>query len=440
MISCGGDGNGGGSTGLSSTSSPGGSTGLSTSGSSGGSTGLTSGSTAPTGSGSGSSGGSSGSSGSPAPTGPNVVNAVVNGGPNSTSPSVNTLFTTVTVCAAGSTTNCQTIDNIQVDTGSSGLRLLAPVLTISLPVQSALSGGSLLECAIFADGFSWGSVALADIQVSGESASSVPVQVIGDPNFPNVPANCSGTGSARDTVATFGANGIIGVGVFAQDCGAGCSTVVDNGFYYSCASGSVQCQPTAVQSLASQITNPIILFATDNNGVIIQLPSVAAAGAATANGYMIFGIDTQTNNKSGSQTLLTVDSTAGEFTTLFGGQSLTTSFLDTGSNGLYFNTTSSDFIPPCTTSGLKDFYCPANTLSLSATLQGQNGTSVSESFSVGNPQTFTANSTALPMLAGTYPNPTPTFDWGLPFYFGRTVYTAIEGATTSVGTGPYVAF
>ena len=32
------------------------------------------------------------------------------------------------------------------------------------------------------------------------------------------------------------------------------------------------------------------------------------------------------------------------------------------------------------------------------------------------------------------------FDWGLPFYFGRTVYTAIENAATAVGTGPYVAF
>jgi hypothetical protein len=32
------------------------------------------------------------------------------------------------------------------------------------------------------------------------------------------------------------------------------------------------------------------------------------------------------------------------------------------------------------------------------------------------------------------------FDWGLPFYFGKNVFTAIEGQSTPAGTGPFVAF
>ena len=32
------------------------------------------------------------------------------------------------------------------------------------------------------------------------------------------------------------------------------------------------------------------------------------------------------------------------------------------------------------------------------------------------------------------------FDWGLPFFFGRNVYTAIELQTTPGGTGPYFAY
>ncbi|MGG2367973.1 DUF3443 family protein, partial [Salmonella enterica] len=36
---------------------------------------------------------------------------------------------------------------------------------------------------------------------------------------------------------------------------------------------------------------------------------------------------------------------------------------------------------------------------------------------------------------------TNTFDWGLPFHYGRSVYTAIEGKNTSDGgMGPYFAF
>jgi hypothetical protein len=388
-----------------------------------------------------------GSSGGTTPTGSNVASVVVDAGPasltsaNPPQDAVNTLFTTVTVCAPGSTTSCQTIDHIQVDTMSYGLRILAPVLTISLPVQTLSNGATLLECTPFADGYSWGPIALADMTISGESANSVPVQVIGDPNFSTVPTNCSSVGPQEDTVAQFGANGILGVGVFAQDCGSNCVSVVDNQIYYACT--STVCQPTAVPSLMSEVTNPITYFAADNDGVIIQLPSVAASGAATVTGSMIFGIDTQSNNKSGSQTVLTVASSgsnAGGFTTTFDGQSFAVSFLDTGSNGTYFNDTSNASIAPCTASGLTDFYCPAGTESFTATLQGANAVSVSESFSIGDAQSFSGDDSALPLLAGPYPGATATFDWGLPFYYGRTVYTAIENAATAVGTGPYVAF
>ncbi len=385
-----------------------------------------------------------GSSGGTTPSGSNVASVVVDAGPaslTSASPpqdAVNTLFTTVKVCVPGSTTSCQTIDHIQVDTMSYGLRILAPVLTISLPVQPAASGGTLLECTAFADGYSWGPVALADVQISGESAGSVPVQVIGDPNFTSIPANCSGIGPAEDTVAAFGANGILGVGVFAQDCGSGCTTNVDNQIYYACAA-TAACQPAAVASLTSQVTNPVTLFATDNNGVIVQLPSVAASGAATVTGSLIFGIDTQSNNKSGSQTILAVDASYGYFTTVFDGQTYSQSFLDTGSNGIFFTDTTTP-VTPCTASGLTDFYCPASTQNLTATLQGANSVSVSEPFSVGDAQTFSGTDTVLPLLAGSFPGSTSTFDWGLPFYYGRTVYTAIENAATAVGTGPYVAF
>jgi Protein of unknown function (DUF3443) len=364
----------------------------------------------------------------------NVVNVVVDSGP--LQQNVNTLFTTVTVCVPGSTTNCQTIDHIQVDTASFGLRILAPVLTLNLPVQNGADGNPLLECADFVDGFSWGPVSLADVQISGESASSVPVQVIGDSHFTNIPADCSGVGPEEDTVADFGANGILGIGVFAQDCGSFCVTNAGSALYYSCT--STACIPTTVP-LANQVPNPITKFAVDNNGTFIQLPSVSSPGAVTLTGSMTFGVDTQSNNQSGTETVLSVDGNQGFFTTIFNGQTLSTSFLDTGSNGIYFSDSS---IQVCADSHFTGFYCPASSLNLSGTLQGQNSVSTTVNFTVGNAQTIATSDptfSVLPTLAGSFPT-AGTFDWGLPFYYGRRVATVLENRTTSGGTGPYVAF
>ena len=112
--------------------------------------------------------GGGGSGGTAAPTGSssppvvaNVASVVVDAGPAGTN-DVNTLFTTVTLCVPGSTTSCQTIDHIQVDTASFGLRILAPVLTLSLPVKAAANGDSLVECTQFVGAYSWGPVAAAE--------------------------------------------------------------------------------------------------------------------------------------------------------------------------------------------------------------------------------------------------------------------------------------
>ena len=60
----------------------------------------------------------------------------------------------------------------------------------------------------------------ADIKIAGETAGNVAVHVIGDSAY-TIPTACSGTGTTEDTVAEFGANGILGVGPFIEDCGPG---------------------------------------------------------------------------------------------------------------------------------------------------------------------------------------------------------------------------
>jgi hypothetical protein len=64
-------------------------------------------------------------------------------------------------------------------------------------------------------------------------------------------------------------------------------------------------------------------------------------------------------------------------------------------------------------------------------------------FSVANANDMLqANPTfnAFPQLAGSYPDTTPTLDLGMSFFYGRRVAVALDGASTTVGTGPYVAF
>ncbi|HXA78087.1 MAG TPA: DUF3443 domain-containing protein [Candidatus Acidoferrales bacterium] len=369
--------------------------------------------------------------------GSNVQAISVTTGPEAASGSlaINSAFTSVTVCVPGSTTQCQAISGVLVDTGSSGLRILSSALTISLPQQKDSNGNPIAECGEFIDSETWGPVQTADISIAGEKASSVPIQVIGSPGF-SVPASCSNLGPIQDDLATLGMNGILGVGNFAQDCGEGCaaSGASNVGFYYTCPSSG--CVVTA-QGISQQVSNPVSFFATDNNGVIVELPAVSGAETSVT-GSLIFGIGTQSNNALGSATVYTIDPDTGSFTTTFKGQTLTdASFLDTGSNAIYFLDSSTTGLPTCT--DLTFWYCPSGTQNLSAVTQGANGATTTINFEIGNADTLTAN--ANDGVAAGLGGPSPgLFDWGLPFFYGRNVYTAIEGANTPGGSGPYWAY
>lgn len=371
---------------------------------------------------------------------PNVQVITVNTGPSAApplnSPYIDGAFTSVTVCAPGSTTSCQTISGILVDTGSSGLRILSSALTISLPRQTSSNGNPIVECLPFVDGITWGPVQTADMTIAGEQAKSLSIQVIGSSNFSSIPNACTSFGAPEDDLSTLGANGILGVGPYAQDCGVACtlSGGSNPGLYYTCSATGCQVTP---ESLSKQVQNPIVLFPADNNGVIIELPSVTEAEASVS-GSMTFGIGTRSNNDLGSATVYTVDPSSGNFTTVFKNVTYENAgFLDTGSNALYFLNSSATGLPICNDATF--WYCPAATQNFSATNKGANGATGSINFSVSNADTLTARNTvgAANGLAG--PNP-GTFDWGLPFFFGRKVYTAIEGRNTSGGMGPYWAY
>ncbi|HVW67451.1 MAG TPA: DUF3443 domain-containing protein [Steroidobacteraceae bacterium] len=379
-----------------------------------------------------------------APAANNVVTMTVNGGPlASTAPNFNIPYVSVTVCAHGSTSNCQTIDNIQVDTGSYGLRLISSVVSSSLlsglTQVNASTGSPLVECTQFADGYSWGSVRTADVQISGETAANVPIQLIGDSGFTNIPGACSSGLTQEDTVETFGANGILGVGPFVQDCSTACVDSTTYPYYWSCPTGGGTCSQVQV-TLAQEVSNPVYYFTTDNNGVIVELPSIADAGAASATGSLVFGIGTESNNalSSGTKVLTTDDS--GYITITFNGTAYTESYIDSGSNLLYFVDNS---LTQCTLgsgSNAESFFCPSSEQSLSATNQGQNGATSTVNFQVANAQTqLNTSNTAFDNVAAPNSN-SMSFDFGVPFFYGRNIYVAIASMAAGGTTGPYFAY
>jgi hypothetical protein len=366
----------------------------------------------------------------------NVATVVIDSGPAGANNLINVPFVSVSLCVPGTST-CQTIDHVLVDTGSYGLRIIAPGVlnpALALPAVTGPAGNPVAECAQFFSGFLWGSVHRADVKIAGETAPSLPVQQVSDSNatFTRIPSSCSNTGANLGTVAALGANGILGVGLFKQDCGAACVTQVVAGTYYECSVSS--CAGTAMP-LANQVSNPVAAFGTDNNGVALVMPAVPAGGATTLTGALIFGIDTQTNNNIGSATVFQTNS-SGNFTTTYKGRTLASSFLDSGSNGFFF---SDSTIPRCTVS--VGFYCPSTTLSLSAVITSANGAaSGTVNFTLVDLQALDATIRAASVGGSIGRSSSRTFDWGMPFFFGRTVFAAIDGASTLHGTGPYWAY
>jgi hypothetical protein len=389
----------------------------------------------------------------PSGAGSNVAALNVTPGPAN---SANLAFVSLTICVPNST-SCQTVDNIQVDTGSSGLRILQSAIP-GLPLPSltdSTNGDTLYNCVQFLDtSYLWGPVQQADIRIGGELAGATPVQTVSSSNS-GIPTACTNGGTINEnTPALLGANGILGVGLEPTDCVVagtdfcdGSSTTTPPNVYFECPSSGCQTTDTAIFIPdTSQVTNPVVLFGADSNGVIIQLPAVTSV-APTASGSLVFGIATESNNGLGSATAYGLD-TNDNFITVYASQTLNASFLDSGSNALFFPST----ITVCSPNNTS-FYCPAGLTPQTAINEGATGTPIGNvSFNVDNANNLFGNNptdAAFGTLAGpqgtvntcTSSGGSCTFDWGLPFFYGRTVYTAIDGqAVSGVGNGPFWAY
>jgi hypothetical protein len=218
--------------------------------------------------------------------------------------------------------------------------------------------------------------------------------------------------------------------------------------YYSCPQGatnSAACSAAAVPA-ALQVYNPVAaLPVAYNNGVVLKMPAVTDPGAGSASGELVFGLNTQPNNSvpaHASKVFLGVDyvnhyDSYLNISTRFNGNTYLGSYLDTGTNGLFFSDAS---MTSCLGSS---WYCPKATLNLRAELSdGDNPLlhAATVNFQIGNAEAqFSTNNTAFASLAGAAPVGSVSFAWGLPFFYGRQVYLSIW-QQAGAETGPWYAW
>ncbi len=379
---------------------------------------------------------------------PPVVNSMtltVDAGPAAAGGAINHGYVTVKVCAHGSKA-CANIDHVLLDTASWGLRLVGSVLSanaVTLTGETDGSNRAIEECVTLGGGDTWGPVALADVTLAGESAANLPVQVMDDTgSSAPPPSTCGANGTLINAVSGFNANGVLGVGVFAQDCGAACvSASTPLPIYYACTGGAAGVCTAENVALDAQVTNPVALFASDNNGVIVNLPNLQNAnGDSSVQGTLLFGLSTQTDNALPATGLTVLGTNAsGDFTAIFnGGTTQLPSWIDSGADAYDFDDSS---IPTCPGPAFVGYYCPTTApLPLSAVNMGvgANGASSTVQFALADPRSFVSGAVAFVDLGGG--GGSTTFIWGMPYFYGRPIYIGIEGRSAGNYTGPYFAY
>ena len=364
--------------------------------------------------------------------GKNVMRVTVNGDLCGPKQAPNQACVAVTLCEPGSD-KCQTINNLLLDTGSIGLRLFASLITLKLPPVTA-EGGNLAECIGFADQSSqWGPVVQADVKLAEEPAVTIPIQLI-DANYGMAPGPCSSSQSVPDlSPQQTGFNGILGVGLFPRDYPP--VSVVSDSPYYKCNGNS--CSQIISESA---VLNPVAALPNDNNGVIIKLPSVGPGGAKSATGTMLLGIGTQKNNQPTGMTAYPVGY-PGMFSTQFTPFSTkpVSSFIDSGSNHLVVP--SVETLPLCDSE--HTFVCPKAVQDFNAKMIASGGNPIGTvDFKVANAASLlnSENLVFATLAARGTEGLANVFDWGLPFFFGRSVAIGFEGKKSTIGNGIYWAY
>ncbi|CAJ5476421.1 DUF3443 family protein [Burkholderia pseudomallei] len=340
--------------------------------------------------------------------GNNVVPVYFESG-NSPTYNSNIPYIDVQICVPG-TSQCVRVDHVQVDSGSTGLRIMKSALNgLTLPLQANTSGAQISECMAYATSEVWGPVARSDVYVGGEFGGNQTLQVIDDSDSASVPASCSSQGALTDTTSSFGGKGIIGINQLFSDGGS----------YYACTgTGCSQLDSSPVT-----VTNPVAGFAQDNNGVSIQIQPISDLGATSASGQLIFGINTASNNRIAGAAILYTDKN-GDLSVNTGTRTMP-GFIDSGTASYFFPDDGS--IPIC--SDNRNWYCPPSPISVNVdVIAGDASVDRPSSYRLSSYDSISADMEVAPTgeSGSVFNDGASWYVLGLPFYINRRVYGSIQ--------------
>lgn len=341
--------------------------------------------------------------------------------------SVNSPCVSVTICDSNNN-NCSRVNNILLDTGSFGLRVFSSTLsssTLNSLTPITANGNKVGECVSYGDGSqNWGSIAYANLQLAvGATATNTPIQII-DSTFSKVPSSCY---NATSSPTDFGYNGILGVGLSKND----------GGNYYSCNGNSCTSYNLPIKQ---QVANPVSLLPQNNNGITLTFDNVGSGGGSGITGQLIFGVSTtQSNTVNVANTYpATFDSNG---IPVFNSQMNSinySGFLDSGTNTLSFNGSGISGLSQCT-GQLAGFFCPISTINLSPSNLNSNSNYINSSISIANAYNIlNSGDSAYSNIGATIPSGIGQnyIDYGIPFFYGKTIQLVFQGSSSNIVNGP----
>ena len=358
------------------------------------------------------------------PAAPNVVRVTMrtpHGG-------FNRLVVNLTVCAPG-TDRCATIDDIMLDTGSTGLRLETSAVPpdLRLPTFPGPHGLPLAECLRFVADDAWGPLYRADMTLGGMTAADLPIQIIGD--APEAQPDSCPRSDVQPT-----ANGTLGIGPQLTDCAGACEQNPAQPGVFECTADRCLPVPGRVAP-AYRLPNPVTRLPEHNTGVVIDLPPAPPGGTDAVVGTLTLGVGTSDNNRLGPAAVVRLDG-AGRFTTLYEGMAYPDSYLDSGTETYIVPDAR---LPRC--SALPWAFCVSPERTLQAAMVGLDRSPVPTAFRIGDYATIrqhrfgAADSLAVAAGPGS-----KTFVWGAPFFLGKRVSVLIDGKDVQGVSGPAYAY